>query len=262
MAKFVCNGLAFHYEVIGEGEPFVFLHGLGGDINQPINTFKPIPGVQLIVFDQRAHGKTGIMNWDTMDFNQLADDLFELTQFLGIEKFYLAGISMGAAVATNFAIRYQDHLKGLILIRIAWLAQPMSDRVRQWFETTASYLAQRNGLTSFEEDDVYLLMKQDYPEATNSFLRLFQDRVAKKYPQKFIIMPRLQPLERMEDLELIKVPTLIVSNKQDPVHPFEYGAAYEKYIPNVTSVEITSKVIDESKHLEELNNHIKTFLKK
>lgn len=261
MAKFVNGGLAFHYEIIGEGEPFVFLHGLGGDINQPLNTFKPIPGIKLIVFDQRAHGKTGIMDWETMSFEQLADDLFELTKYLGIEKFYLAGISMGAAVATNFAIRYPEHVKKLILIRIAWLAQPMSPHIKQWFEMTAACLTQRNGLRLFEEDEAYTLMKKDYPEATNSFLRLFQDRVAKKYPQKFIIMPGLQPIENLEDLAKIKVPTLILSNQQDPVHPFEYGAIYAKNILDATEVEITSKIIDENKHLEELNNHIETFIK-
>ena len=58
MPEFSSAGLAFHFRESGSGPPFVFQHGLGGDVNQPFGLLDPLPGFRLISFDFRGHGLT------------------------------------------------------------------------------------------------------------------------------------------------------------------------------------------------------------
>jgi len=57
MPIFHHDGLKFHYRETGSGIPFVFQHGLGADLNQPLDLFRPPPGFRVLAFDCRAHGK-------------------------------------------------------------------------------------------------------------------------------------------------------------------------------------------------------------
>ncbi len=58
MARLKCDGIDFHYRDEGRGIPFVFQHGLGGDINQPFGLYRPAADVRLIALDMRGHGET------------------------------------------------------------------------------------------------------------------------------------------------------------------------------------------------------------
>jgi len=42
MPEFTNNCIRLNYEIWGEGIPFVFLHGLGGSIEQIRNTYQPM----------------------------------------------------------------------------------------------------------------------------------------------------------------------------------------------------------------------------
>ena len=58
MPAFERGGLAFNYLDVGDPSgPFVFQHGLGGDISQPAGIFPPTSGVRLLSLDCRGHGE-------------------------------------------------------------------------------------------------------------------------------------------------------------------------------------------------------------
>jgi pimeloyl-ACP methyl ester carboxylesterase len=52
------DGITFHYLDSGEGVPFIFQHGLGGDVTQPYGLFTPPLPFRLLSFDFRGHGET------------------------------------------------------------------------------------------------------------------------------------------------------------------------------------------------------------
>src|SRR5262249_56655796 len=58
MLDFTHDGLRFSYRDEGQGLPFVFQHGLGGDLSQPFSLYRPPPGIRLLGFDARGHGQT------------------------------------------------------------------------------------------------------------------------------------------------------------------------------------------------------------
>ncbi len=124
MDQFEYNGVILEYEVSGTGIPFVFLHGMGGSVEQIRSVYEPVRGIRLISMNQQGHGNSGV-NWDRFDFDHLGDDVIALLDHMGVEKAVLGGISMGAAVSLNTAVRYPERVQQLLLIRNAWTDHPM-----------------------------------------------------------------------------------------------------------------------------------------
>ena len=104
MKTFTNRGLMLEYEVSGSGTPLVFLHGMGGSVQQIRDTYNAIDGVQLITLNQQGHGHSDV-DWEGYSFDRLGDDVAALLDHLGIAQAYFAGISMGAAVSLNTAVR-------------------------------------------------------------------------------------------------------------------------------------------------------------
>src|SRR6516165_7247778 len=118
MSRFTRAGITFHYHDTGEGTPFVFQHGLGGDISQPLGLYRPGPGTRLIAFDMRGHGQTfPLGDIEELSMATLADDAVALLDFLGIGRAVVGGISLGSAVAVRVAVQLPDRVLGLVLSR-------------------------------------------------------------------------------------------------------------------------------------------------
>lgn len=143
MPYFEHNELLFHYIQTAQGKPFIFQHGLGGSVDQIIKIYSPPAGVKLVSCDFRAHGKTATGWSDQLNFNTFADDIVALMDHLHLDQAIVGGISMGAAVALNFVLRYPALASGLILVRPAWLDGPMeknstkySSSLHNWYGST------------------------------------------------------------------------------------------------------------------------------
>ncbi len=110
-AGFRHQGINIWYAEKGAGArtrlAFVFQHGLGGDRRQPLELYAHRAGVHLIAMDCRGHGKTQPLgDPDLLRFATFADDVVALLDHLGVAEFVAGGISMGAGVALNLALRY------------------------------------------------------------------------------------------------------------------------------------------------------------
>ena len=98
-------GIDFHYREAGTGTCFVFQHGLGGDVAQPLGLFAPPPGVRVLALDCRGHGATRPLGDSALlGFASFAADVVALLDHLGVERAIVGGISMGAGVALRLAL--------------------------------------------------------------------------------------------------------------------------------------------------------------
>src|ERR1700693_1444487 len=127
MPFFGANGITFHYADDNlDRLPFVFQHGLGADISQPMSFFAEDRPFRLISMDCRGHGRTvPLGNRHFLSFNSFSDDIINLLDHLNLPKVVMGGISMGAGIALNFAVRYPDRTRALILSRVSWLTEPL-----------------------------------------------------------------------------------------------------------------------------------------
>ena len=120
MPNLARDGIQFHYRDEGTGLPFIFQHGLGADVTQPFGLFQPPPGIRLIAFDVRGHGQTQPLgDAEKLCFQAFGEDLFALMNHLRIERAIMGGISMGAALALHFTLRWPERVAGLVLSRPA-----------------------------------------------------------------------------------------------------------------------------------------------
>lgn len=123
-----------------QGSPILFLHGgpgSGTDPNQ--RRFFDPSYYRIILFDQRGSGKSiplgSVKNNTTWD---LVQDINKLRTFLEIDQCILFGGSWGSTLALSYAIKYPNHVKGLIL-RAIFLCQ---DKELDWFyKNGANYLS-------------------------------------------------------------------------------------------------------------------------
>lgn len=264
MPAYYSNGpIKFHYTDEGKGNTLVFLHGLGADLNQSREMIQQVTGYRKIAMDFRGHGKTiRFIAEDDASMEVFCRDLFHLLQFLKVESCTIGGISLGAAVALRFTLKYPDMVERLVLVRPAWLNERDSDHFRL-LKLAHDYIQKygvETGKEYFEENPIFIEAKKIYPEYTSSLLGHFSRPQASTAYSLLKHLPEDAPFAEMEDLAQIDIPTLVVGTAQDPLHPLAYA---EKIAENIASsiLEILpSKYLHPKDHLKQCQNRISEFL--
>ena len=96
-------------------DPLVFIHGVGLDHKMWEAQIKSFNYHSIISYDLLGHGRTPY-NKREVTLNDFSNQLDGLLQFLKIDKINLIGFSLGSSIALDFASKFQDKLKNLILI--------------------------------------------------------------------------------------------------------------------------------------------------
>jgi pimeloyl-ACP methyl ester carboxylesterase len=124
------NGLQMYYEVHGEGEPLVLLHGgLGGIVE--FSQLLPLlaESRQVIAVELQGHGHTADID-RPLSYEQLADDVAALIQTLGYENADIMGYSLGGGVALQTAIRHPAVVRKLVLVSTPFSSSGIHDEFR------------------------------------------------------------------------------------------------------------------------------------
>lgn len=115
MPKININNTSTYYEVTGEGHPFIFIHGSGLETDSWRLQIEHFSGrYQCITYDVRGHGRTDVLEED-YNMEAYADDLRQLLSCLGVQRFHLAGFSLGGYIALSFTLRYPEMVEALVL---------------------------------------------------------------------------------------------------------------------------------------------------
>jgi pimeloyl-ACP methyl ester carboxylesterase len=113
----LASGLNVHYTQVGTGPDLVLIHGLSG--HQGNWHFKIVPTIwdkfRVLTYDIRGHGYTEFTETGYTP-TQLATDLKELMDHLGIEKAHVAGTSLGADIALYFGYLYPERVNKVVLM--------------------------------------------------------------------------------------------------------------------------------------------------
>ena len=265
MPIFLHDGLSFNYRETGAGTPFFFQHGLGGDVSQPFGLFQPPASFRLLAFDCRGHGATQPLgDPQRIALAAFADDLRALMDHLQIEGAVVGGISMGAAVALNFALRFPERVLGLVLSRAAWLDAPNPWNVER-FHLVAQLVREhgaRRGQELFKETEVYREALREWPDVAASLAAQFEHPRIEESGFKLECIINDRPNADRREWQAIRVPTLVLANRQDPIHPFEYGEGLAGMIPGAEFHEITSKSVSKERHGVEVQQFLGEFLQK
>ncbi len=108
-----------YYQKAGTGDvPIVLVHGFGASSFSWRNNLNPIADAGFTVYapDMRGFGLSD-KGWDkSMSQDAQADRLKAFLDVMRIDRAVLAGNSMGGGIVTNFALRYPDRVRGLVLV--------------------------------------------------------------------------------------------------------------------------------------------------
>ncbi|MFN8597548.1 MAG: alpha/beta hydrolase [Anaerolineae bacterium] len=110
------NGLNLYYEIHGQGQPLILLHGGLGAIAM----FEPIllalaEHRQVIAVELQGHAHTADID-RPFAFEAMADDIAALLQYLDLPRADILGYSLGGGVALQTAIRHPQIIRRLILV--------------------------------------------------------------------------------------------------------------------------------------------------
>jgi pimeloyl-ACP methyl ester carboxylesterase len=114
--KATFHGLSIHYQQMGHGPDLVMIHGLFA--NLAFWYFSVLPALvrdfRVTVYDLRGHGYSDIPRFGYTS-SDLAADLHDLLDHLGIEWAHIVGHSYGATVALHHAVAHPERVRSLTL---------------------------------------------------------------------------------------------------------------------------------------------------
>ena len=109
------NGLNVYYEIHGEGEPLILLHGgVGASEMFGANLPELAETRQVIAVHLQGHGHTADIVDCPMTYE--ADDVAALIGHLGFERSDVMGYSLGGGVSLHTAIRHPEVVRKLVLV--------------------------------------------------------------------------------------------------------------------------------------------------
>ncbi|WP_228236259.1 alpha/beta fold hydrolase [Allomuricauda sp. M10] len=191
------NGLSMYYEIYGQGEPLVLVHGGGSTIQSNFEKIIPLlaKNRKIIAVELQAHGRTSDRNAD-LSFEQDADDVAALLKNLNIEKADIFGFSNGGTTTLQIAIRHPEIVKKMVL----GSALAKRNGVPEWFWGFMEQAKLEN-----MPEQLKTAYKRVSPDSTG--LQVMHDRDAKRMVS-FKDIPD-------EQLKSIKVPALIIIGDKD-----------------------------------------------
>lgn len=215
------NGQTLYWESYGEGEPFILIMGIGYD--STLWKLHQVPffstNFKTIIFDNRDVGRSSKAT-KPYSIADMADDLAGLMIGLDIERTHLLGLSMGAMIAQEFALRYPKKLEKLVLTGTgAANARSMFDPISIW-----SYIKTQdtNGLMFAAQQFIWLFSESfnRNREAVNQTLQMLASNPnpvsAEAYQRQAEAYVKHDTLDRLNQ---VTAPTIVIAGEQDRLTP-------------------------------------------
>ena len=113
------DGVQLAYEVRGEGEPLLMIHGLGYDRFGwgPLSDLLA-RDFKVVVFDNRGVGDSDVPE-GPYAVSQMVADAVAVLDAAGIDRAHVFGVSLGGYIAQEFALTHPEKLKKLVLVSTA-----------------------------------------------------------------------------------------------------------------------------------------------
>jgi pimeloyl-ACP methyl ester carboxylesterase len=225
-------------ESLGEGQPFVWGHGLLGSMEQDLDggvmAWRELGAIaQVIRFDARGHGQSETQG-DPEDFrwDNLARSMWQVVDNYTTEPAVLGGASMGCATSLYAACQRPEQVKGLVLVLppTAWEAR---DRMKRNYRVMARFVELTRALP-FRLLHLVPTAKED-TRLQRKMLSSLARHLAGVKPRGVVGAMRgasLSDLPSREALKKLRMPALILAWSDDKIHPLAVAESLHEILPN------------------------------
>jgi len=216
--------------------------GFPHDYLEVFESFFPKEGIEFYYYDELGSGNSD-KPLDTSRFSveRAVDELEQVRQALGLgkENFYLLGHSWGGLLAMEYALKYQQHLKGLVVSNMCssgkefnrYIQQVLVKQLPSSALDTLNILAARNDYANprytalvtehFYSQFVCRIPVNNWPEPfVRTLGKLNQPYyMAMQGPSEFGIIGSLKDWDITDRLKQITVPALMIGARYDEMDP-------------------------------------------
>lgn len=221
----------------------LLLHGGPGATHEAFESFEsffPKEGIEFIEYDQlgswNSDKPTDSSLWTT---ERYVEEVEQVRKALGLNKdnFYLLGHSWGGILAMEYAFKYQDNLKGLIISNMMsscpeygkYAENVLSKQMDPMVLDTIRSMEARGDFNNPKYMELllpnfynqHLCRVQPWPDAVNRTFSHINGTIytMMQGPSEFGIGGRLKNWDRSKDLPKISVPTLTIGASHDTMDP-------------------------------------------
>jgi pimeloyl-ACP methyl ester carboxylesterase len=222
MPLYRADDLEIYYELVGQGEPMLLVHGFGGtgssDWRNQIPEFSQ--KYQLIVPDLRGHGRTDHPEAITgPEFFELAtSEMVDLVSDLDLGPVHVCGFSMGAAIASGLYYLNPSLVRSLVLVSGAArvnrsIAPKMFDLWESMSEPDSVDAGWAKVLARLHGEDKWRLLLRNYAPAVEARVENVEDVVSSR-------------------LGNITCPALVIQGSKDLLNPVLLSQELSARIPD------------------------------
>jgi pimeloyl-ACP methyl ester carboxylesterase/DNA-binding CsgD family transcriptional regulator len=242
------DGVQLAYARAGSGPPLLktanWLNHIEYDWRSPVwkHWFELFATYNTLVrYDQRGSGLSDWVDAD-LSFEKQVSDLELIADTVNLERFALLGISQGAAVAIEYAVRHPDRVSHLVLhggFSLGWAKRsPEAQRAGNALAEVIR-VGWGAGTPAFRRMFAELLMPQATEEQSAWFAELQRRTTKPEIAAR--IMETSGNIDVRARLSRVAVPTLVTHSRGDVMVPFEQGRHLAAGIPGARFVELDAR---------------------
>ena len=212
MPQLHVNDIDLFYEITGQGQPVLFIHGLGSSHNDwerqtPFFSRQ----YQVITFDLRGHGQSQKPP-GPYTMSLFARDTAGLVNSLGAAPVHVIGVSLGGMIAFQLAVDHPELVQSLVIVNTGPELIPRTLNER-WQVFMRFAVVRLFGMRKIGE----VLGKRLFPKVDQAAVRqLFVERWEKNDPKAYIAsMQAIVGWSVVDHLSVIDMPTLIMAGEND-----------------------------------------------
>jgi pimeloyl-ACP methyl ester carboxylesterase len=213
------NGVELYYEDTGSGYPIVFCHEFAGDHrawDPQVRAFTRL--YRCVTYSQRGFPPSSVpTEFEAYTQDALIEDLRGLLADLAIGMAHVVGFSMGGSVVLNFALRYPELCRSIVLVGTGAGATNRS-RFEQDIDLTVELIRDR-GMRAFADTYAEGPTRQPFKRKDPHGWSIFREQLAEHSPegQALIMLGvlRRRPSALSLEIDQLRVPTLIVIGDED-----------------------------------------------
>ena len=255
---------SLYYEETGKGEPLILIHGGLLDRRMWDGQFELFSRWSRVIrYDNRNHG----LSRGLPDSFSYHEDLNRIMEALGIQRARLVGLSLGGAIAIDFALAHPEKVSALVLVSSGLSGYEFRDSTLKVNQKKQADAAARKDMNAYVEyfqrswtDGPHRTPEQVNRDVRQKVRDMCKATLSKPEPDNTTI-----PLEppAIGRLSSIHIPTLFVLGDLDMASIQEISGLVLKGIPGSRKVVIkgAAHMVNMEKP-EEFNEIVGEFLSK
>ena len=257
MATIQINGISLHYEIYGQGQPILFIHGLGSserDWEYQVDFFRK--DYQVITFDVRGHGQSDKPP-GPYSVPLFAADTAKLMEAVDITPAHVVGISMGGMIAFQLAVDRPDLVKSMVIVNSSPELVPRTFKERLLIVQRFAIVRLLGMRKMGEVLSKRMFIKPEQEELRRQLIQRWAENDPQAYREA---MRALVGWSIVDRLDTINCPMLVIAADED----YTPLAAKEAYVAKIPGAKL--EIIEDSRHAvavehpEQFNAIVAAFL--